>query len=97
MAAAVARTSTLCNLHHRRLLADELCFLEQALRLIIPSSSYSRMPNCCFQVRILRFTVAGQILKKTKQERAIQCLQKDKRKSCNEGAEKEIIKSFTVL
>jgi hypothetical protein len=34
--------------------------------------------------------VAGWILKKYKQKGAIQSLQKDKRKSCNEGAEEEI-------
>jgi hypothetical protein len=85
-AAAVANTSLLCDLHFLKLLGDELCFLETALRLLDPSSSSSMMINFCLQVSILRFMVAGRILKKNNRKRATQSLEKDKTKSRNEAA-----------
>jgi hypothetical protein len=73
MVVEVARTSTLCNL--------QLCLLEQALRLISPSSSSSRMPSFCLQVRILRFVAAGRILKEKRKKEQFSLFKKTKGKA----------------
>jgi hypothetical protein len=79
--AAVSRTSTHSDLHRLRLLVDVLCFLQQALRLIYPSSSSSRMLTFCFQVIILRFVVAGRMLNKEDKKEHFNLFKKTREKA----------------